>query len=352
MRKRVSQTFRRVSDITLSALALLTSKDDQRGSSTISYPISPANTSMQSFSVGAEHAKSGTFPHRRFPYETNYDIVSSAVPSESNTSQVDILFSRYNPVSDQSNSALWSLEECNDEPRALANTSQSLQEALSKITHGRLTNASAETSLSNRPATVRPSGSGTIQEEYVFPVTTPLARHRPGSTHSIVTEATEIIDDESIYDAEAQDLKPMTAAYRSSNLAFDSLSEPLMSPVRGNMPIIEFEGVKMNLCMDDCQTSSESEEVGRPNKELTTAWASDDLLEITLRNAGNTPRDLGSHDIVTVSNGNQTLQSEAASSTPTGLGNRRNHISAPLNFVTGENHSMRCTILPEDNPFK
>lgn len=128
-------------------------------------------------------------------------------------------------------------------------------------------------------------------------MTTPLARHRPGSTHSIVTEATEIIDDESIYDAEAQGLKPMAAACRSSNLAFDSLSESLMSPVRGNMPIIEFEGVKMNLCMDDSQTSSESEEVGRPNKELTTPWASDHL-EITLRNASNTPRDLGSHDIV------------------------------------------------------
>lgn len=112
-----------------------------------------------------------------------------------------------------------------------------------------------------------------------------------------MTEATEIIDDESIYDAETQGLKPMTAACRSSNLAFDSLSEPLMSPVRGNMPIIEFEGVKMNLCMDDGQTSSESEEVGRPNKELTTPWASDHL-EIALRNASNTPRDLGSHDIV------------------------------------------------------
>lgn len=59
-----------------------------------------------------------------------------------------------------------------------------------------------------------------------------------------MTEATEIIDDESIYEAEAQGFKPMTAAYRSSNLAFGSLSEPLMSPVRGNMSIIEFEGVK------------------------------------------------------------------------------------------------------------
>lgn len=107
---------------------------------------------MQSFSVGANHAASGIFPHRRFPYVTNYDIVSSAVPSESNTSQVDIAFSWYNPVSDQSNSALWSLEESNGEPGALADTSQSvrmfhdpsrrlskLQEALSKITHGRLT---------------------------------------------------------------------------------------------------------------------------------------------------------------------------------------------------------------------
>lgn len=124
------------------------------------------------------------------------------------------------------------------------------------------------------------------------------------------SDPTEIIDDESIYDAEAQGLKPMTAAYRSSNLAFDSLSEPLMSLAGGNMPIIEFEGVKMNLCMDDGQTSSESEEVGRPNKESATPWASD-CLEITLRNASNTPRDLGSHDIVTVSNGNQILQSEA-----------------------------------------
>lgn len=257
MRKRVSQTFRRVSDITQSALALFTSKDDQWGSSTISYPISPANTSMQSFSAGADHAASGTFPHRHFPYETNYAIVSSALPSESNTSQVDIAFSRYNPVADQSNSALWSLEESNDEPGVLANTSQSvrmfhdpsrrlskLQEALSKITRGRLTSASAETNLPNRHATVLPSGSETIQEEYVFPVITPPAPHRPGSTHSIVTEATEIIDDESIYEAEAQGFKPMTAAYRSSNLAFGSLSEPLMSPVRGNMSIIEFEGVK------------------------------------------------------------------------------------------------------------
>lgn len=160
---------------------------------------------MQSFPVGAYHAASGTFPRRRFPYETNYDIVSSAVPSESNTSQVDIAFSRYNPVSDQSNSALWSLEESNDEPGFLTNTSQSvrmfrhpskrlskLQEGLSKITHGILTNASAETSLPNRPATVRPSGSGTIQEECGFPVTTSLARHRPGSTHSIMTEATRL----------------------------------------------------------------------------------------------------------------------------------------------------------------
>lgn len=121
---------------------------------------------MQSFSVGADHAASGTFPHRRFPYETNYDIVSSAVPSEgSNTSQIDIAFSWYNPVSDRPNSALWSLEESNGEPSSLANSSQSvrmfhdpsrrlskLQEALSKITHSRLTNASAEVSLPNRPA--------------------------------------------------------------------------------------------------------------------------------------------------------------------------------------------------------
>lgn len=106
MRKRVSQTFKRVS-------ALLFSKTDSEGSASqrpaISYPTSPANT-LQPSLVGADNAASVINPHRLFPYETKCENVPY-LSAESNTSQVDLAFPLDNPVSEQSNAALWRLEE-------------------------------------------------------------------------------------------------------------------------------------------------------------------------------------------------------------------------------------------------
>ncbi|OXM75368.1 hypothetical protein C364_06779 [Cryptococcus neoformans Bt63] len=325
MRKRVSQTFKRVS-------ALFFSKTDSEGSANqrhaISYPTSPANT-LQPSLVGADNAASVINPNRLFPYETKCENVPY-LSAESNTSQVDLAFPLNNPVSEQSNAALWRLEEDEDEPSVSTNTSQPvkmyhdpskrlfrLEEALTKMTCG-TTSPSAKTSnLSSPFAKAGPS-------------TSPPTQHRPVSINSMNTEVTEFVDEESIDEypnTEALSFEPTIAAYRSPHRIFHPSPEVPLSPIRGNIPIV-LGGVKMNLRIDDGETSSGSEDGGRGNKESAKSEASDDL-GITLGSANDTPGDLGSLDAVTDSKGNQK-----GFSTSTGLGKRRSRIPAPLNFMT------------------
>lgn len=340
MRQRVSRTFTRVSR--WSALALFISKRDSQSNasqkSAISYPISPANTSMLPSSMSADDAASVIIPDRSFPYETKYDIVPPA-EFEGNTSQVDLAFPRPNLVSEQSNAVLWRLEEDKDEQTVPTGTSQSvrmyhepsrrlfrLQEALAKMTGG-TTGTGVETT--DLPG---PSAKAGLSRS-------PPAQQRPVSINSMDTEVTEIVDNESS-DDEAPSFKPKVAAYPSSRgILLGTSSEARLSPISGNIPI-EFEGVKLNLRMDDDgKTSSGSEDMGRQSKELTTSGASANL-DITLGNAsGDTLGNLGILDSVNNSDENQTLQTRGVSSTSTTLGERRGRIPERLNFVTDADQS-------------